>query len=416
MLMEGCISNSKTTTNQKGNTMNIQNLFEMYLRTRIFGGDGSINNLPEICKGHGSKILLVTAKELSDLMREVISCFEKSDFSIETFFLELSEPTCEFINNSTKQLSGKNYDCIIGLGGGSAIDMAKALSISLTHTEAIWMYANLSDRPALPLMNNPIPVIAIPTTAGTGSEVTPYAVLTNSETKQKGTIQEPAIFPKAAILEPRFTKCMPSELTASTGIDAFTHALESYLNVSKYSPVSEWAGRESMRLIFESLKAVYDNPDDLHLRMNMAWASTLAGVAIAHRGTTAIHAIAEPLGALTHIPHGHAVSISTLPVLKHTWKTASSKLADLYQSVFKMWSLEKTESYYAEVFVDEVQKLIESVNMNKTVSDYLPHEKVRNLETELLGNVIRYKFRPLKQHPVEFDKDKLCLIINKIIG
>jgi len=398
------------------NITNIKYNFGMNLPTRIYAGSESLNNLPELCKGYGTEILLVTSKELSYALKEVLACFEKTKFSITTFSLKSEEPTCLFIDASASQLAPKRFDCIIGLGGGSAIDMAKALSISLTHTESIWMYANLSNRPALPLTNNLIPIIAIPTTAGTGSEVTPYAVLTNSETKQKGTIQETAIFPKAAILEPKFTESMPPELTASTGIDAFTHALESYLNISKYSPVTEWAGKESIRLIFENLKAAYDNPDDLHRRMNMAWASTLAGIAIAHRGTTAIHAIAEPLGALTHLPHGHAVSISTLPVLKHTLKAAASKFSDLYKSIFTNITLEKKESYYAEAFVDEVQKLIASVNMDKTASDSLPHEIIKNLGTDLLENVINYKFRPIKQHPIEFNENSLKSIINEIVG
>ena len=136
------------------------------------------------------------------------------------------------------------------MGGGSVIDMAKSLSIALTNPEPIWEYANLSYRPPKILTEKTIPVIAIPTTSGTGSEVTPYAVLSNIKKNQKGTIQQSEIFPRAAFEFPEFMISMPKELTASTGIDAFAHALESYMNISKQSPISEMLSIEAMKIIF----------------------------------------------------------------------------------------------------------------------------------------------------------------------
>ncbi|MGR3176461.1 MAG: iron-containing alcohol dehydrogenase family protein, partial [Candidatus Anammoxibacter sp.] len=317
---------------------------------------------------------------------------------------------------SAKRLRRKSFDCIIGLGGGSAMDMAKALSIVLTHSEPIWMYANLSNRSPLPIKNCLIPVIAIPTTSGTGSEVTPYVVLTNSETNQKGTIQDSSVFPKVSILDPFFTQNMPRDLTASTGIDALAHALESYINVSKVSFVAEWAGKESIRLIFGNLIETLNNPENLNYRVAMAWASSLAGIAISHRGTTTPHAIAEALGALTSLPHSHCVSVSTLPVLKQTWKKTKRRLAELYQSTFAKPLGKKSDSYSAEAFVIEVEKLLELTNMNKTVESCLRKNEIERLNKELLDNVVKYKFRPLKQHPVEFKKDDLSVIINEILG
>ena len=151
------------------------------------------------------------------------------------------------------------------------------------------------------------------------------------------------LFPKAAFLDPNFTRTMPPELTAATGIDAFMHAFESFINISKYSPVAEWAAREAMSIIYQTLPKVYKNLDNLELRLEMGWASTLAGIAISHRGTTAIHAIAEPLGAITHIPHSVAVAICTLPVLKYTWSKTIKKFAFIYEILEPSKKFEKSD-------------------------------------------------------------------------
>jgi len=390
--------------------------FNLSIPTRIYCGLNQTKILPELCQRFGSNLLLVTSKDLDHIKNRIFSYFSSSQLTLDTFYIESPEPTCKFIDISANQLRTKQqYDCIIGLGGGSAIDMAKSLSIALTQPENIWSYADLSNRPASPLANDVIPVIGIPTTSGTGSEVTPYAVLTESCTSQKGTIQEVAVFPRVAIIDPLLTMGMPKELTASTGIDAFAHAFESYINISKESPVSEWAGTEAMRLIFHYLIAAYNEPDNIEARLNMAWASTLAGIAIAHRGTTTAHAIAEPLGALTKLPHSLSVAISTLPVLKYTWKSIISKLANLYKRINIGYPLGKEDEYYAYAFVEELVVIFEKVDMNKKASDYLSEEKTKGLTGKLLENILEYKFRPFKQHPLHFSSEQLFDIIDEVI-
>ena len=386
--------------------------FNYNLPTKVFAGVDVLENLVEICKMYGSRILIITPPDISQAKEKVLRCFNKSEFSIKIFYLDSPEPTCRFIDLSREKLKSKQFDCIIGLGGGSAIDMAKALSIALTHPEPIWLYANLSNRPPLPLLKPLIPVVAIPTTSGTGSEVTPYAVLTNSETNQKGTIQETAIFPKAAFLDPTLTRTMPPKITAATGIDAFLHAFESFINVSKYSPVAEWAAREAMSIIYQTLPKVYKNLDNVELRLEMSWASTLAGIAISHRGTTAIHAIAEPLGAITHIPHSVAVAICTLPVLKYTWSKSIKKFCVLYEILEPSKKFEKSDIDKAKKSVELIENMFKQVNMFKKVKDYIKFEKIPE---KLLEDVTKYKFRPIAQHPIEFNKEELKLIINEIV-
>ena len=386
--------------------------FEFNLPVPIYFGCDTIQILPEICKKFGINILLVTSKDIKHIEKKILSFLESSNFSITKFYLDSSEPTCSFIDSTAKEFSSKKFDCIIGLGGGSAMDMAKSLSITLTNPEPIWMYTNLSYRQPKPILNQTIPVISIPTTSGTGSEVTPYAVLTNSEINQKGTIQEVAIFSKAAIIDPNIMTSMPNELTASTAMDAFAHGLESCMNISKKSPISELTGIESMKIIFQYLPEVLKNPTNVELRTKLSWASTLAGIAITHRGTTTAHAIAETMGGLIKIPHGIAVAISTFPVLKTTLQSNPESLSSLYDKLFFEDTIKSTQDK-ADSLVNSVFELLEKVGLNKHASNY--HDTSSDLADKILNNLLNFKYRPLKQHPVEFDNNDLKKIIEEIV-
>jgi len=390
-------------------------IFQFNIPTRIYAGKGEIKRLKKVINNLGERILIISMEDLSEMINNVINYIKPiPSIYYELILLKNIEPRCHDIDHLKQKIKNKKFDIIIGLGGGSAIDTAKALSIALTHSEPIWLYANLSNRPPLPLLKPLIPIVAIPTTAGTGSEVTPYAILTNSEINQKGTIQEIALFPKVAFLDPTFTRTMPPELTATTGIDAFIHALESYINISKYSPVAEWAARGAMSIIYQTLSEVYKNLDNIELRLKMSWASTLAGIAISHRGTTAIHAIAEPLGAITHIPHSVAVAICTLPVLKYTWYKTIKKFAFLYEIFEPSKKFGKSDIDKAKKSIELIENMFKQVNIFKKVrvKDYI---KIENIADKLLEDVIKYKFRPLAQHPVEFSKKELKIIINEIL-
>ncbi len=387
-------------------------LFQLNIPTQLYAGKNESERIKDIISQFGKRVLVISMQDLSEMAERIRNYITTAEINTELILLENIEPTCSYIDKLKQQLKGNKIDAVIGIGGGTAIDTAKALAIALTHSDPIWLYTNLSNRPPLPLVNQTLPVIAIPTTSGTGTEVTPYAVLTNTETSQKGTIQQAEIYPKVAILDPELTKTQPPKLTAATGIDAFVHALESFINVSKFSPVAECTAREAMIIIYKVLPEVYKNLNNLEVRLEMSWASTLAGIAISHRGTTAIHAIAEPLGAITHIPHADAVAICTPPVLKHTWSKAIKKFALLYDIFEPFNRYEKTEAYKAEKIVELIITMFEKVNMVKKIKDYV---ETNDLTDKLLGDVIKYKFRPLAQHPVKFSKKELTLIISDII-
>ena len=388
--------------------------FGFKLPTEIVGKPGAARGLAGISKRFGERPLFVYPAQLAELASTYLQLLKDDGVAVVSFEQAEPEPTIEYIDSAANSLRGQGIDVVIGFGGGSAMDLAKALAIALTQSEGIWMYANLSNRPPLPLEWDVLPVITVPTTSGTGSEVTPYAVLTKPDTQQKGTIQEPAIFPRVAVVDAELMTGMPASLTASTGMDAFAHALEATINISKHAPMAELFGKEAMKMVFANLKGAIEQPTNLEFRQNMALATALAGMAISHRGTTTTHAIAEPLGALTHIPHGLGVTISTIPVLRHTIEDAPEGLAQLWREVCVGQKLEN-ETAEAEAFVDQLEALITAVGMNKTVESIIGKDDCQGLDERLIDSIMKFKFRPLKQHPVEFDANSLRPIVRDII-
>ena len=383
--------------------------FEINTPTNIIIGDDMIQRLPMYIKSKYKTVLLVSNKELDHHVKRVINVLDPLSLNIKTILLENVEPSTEYIDATAINLRQYKYDLIIGVGGGSAIDMAKSLSIALVNPKPIWEYANLSNRPASKFDNMPLPVIAIPTTSGTGSEVTPYAVLSKLDTQQKGTIQDKAIYPKLALIDPDFLVTMPPELTAYTGIDAFAHAFESFINISKPSPYAEIVACQSINLIFNNLPIVVDDGNKIQSRINMAWASSLAGISIGHRGTTTPHAIAEPLGALTKLPHAVAVTLCTIPVLKRTYNDIEDKIKFLVNNIqFPLEFIEQKD------FIEQLETLYELIGCDKKLKDFVDFDS--GFSSILVENVLQYKFRPLEQHPIKFNKNVLIEIVNEIIG
>lgn len=384
---------------------------EFQLPTKIISGNNCIDEITHEIQKFGTKILLVTSKDIFHLEKKLFKIFNSNQLTVFTTYLESGEPTVQFINSCKKQLSSENFDCIVGLGGGSAIDTSKALSIALSNSESIWMYANRANFSPLPLTKPLIPILAIPTTSGSGSEVTPYSVIKNLENNQKSAIYRDEIIPKVAFLDPTLLSDMPLKLTSSTAFDTLAHDIESFLNISKFSPLSDFTACESIRLIFNSLPKIINDPTDLDSRMKMAWASTLGGIAISNRGTTTAHAIAEAIGGITNLPHGLCVAISTIPVLKKTLEKSTIKLSELYDQIHV--SNNTPDHNKAKFLVDEIDNLSKLAKLDLTLSEIC--DVSEELIDEIFEHVYTYKFRALDTHCVQFSKEEISEIIKSII-
>lgn len=233
-------------------------------------------------------------------------------------------PTVDIVDAGGAIAREKKCDVIIGLGGGSSMDTAKAIAVAASHEGSIWPYAIGEKQPT----DATLPIVAITTTSGTGSQCTPFAVITNPQTNQKPGFGGPCIFPKVAIIDPMLTASMPPQLTAITGADVFTHAVEAY--TSKWSsPIVDMYAQKAIELVVEFLPVAYSDGGDLKAREAMAIADTFAGVAISHGGVTVAHVLAHVIGGHYHdIAHGDALNTIYPAILdinkaglceKHEW-------------------------------------------------------------------------------------------------
>ena len=334
---------------------------------------------------------------------------KKNNIQFEVFPDVRPEPKRQDFESAISLAKSEQFDVIVGFGGGSCIDFAKALSICSTHRKDVWEFVNLSNRPpAFIDRDKVLPIISVPTTAGTGSEVTPYSVVINNETLQEGTIKDLSIVPKVAIVDPGLMRALPKDWTAITGIDAFSHALESFFNKARRNEYSDMICVEAMKSIFHYLPRAFDDGNDLKARSGVAYGATLAGMAISIAGTTVGHALAHPTDARVGTPHGVSVGFYLLPVLKHTipfeWERFST-IADIFGEKGNL-----TGEDLSWKGVENIETFLSSFNQPRKLSDYNVSKETL---TVIVDDALKYMFRPIKQHPKLFHYEELLEIVNE---
>ncbi len=280
---------------------------------RIVMGPGALNQLADEARAlKAKKALIVTDQGLIDagLVKRAQAVLEQSDIKFAVFGDVEADPRYEIVADCVAMIRRENADLIIGFGGGSPIDIAKVSAVMATNEGPISQYFGID------LVPQPgLPTLIIPTTAGTGSEVTPIAILSDHTEKLKKGIVSHHLFPSAALLDPELTLGLPAHVTAATGMDALIHAIESYTSKNATS-ISDMLARQAMQLIAKNIRIAYADGSNLAARSNMLEGSLLAGMAFCNAGVTAVHAFAYPIGAEFHIPHGVANSIMLTPVME----------------------------------------------------------------------------------------------------
>lgn len=282
--------------------------FEFATATRIVFGAGILREVGPIAAEMGSRALVVTghrparAKPLLDLL--AAQGIESITFPVA------GEPTTEIARLGTQRAQEADCDLIIGFGGGSVLDTGKAVAALLTNGGDPDDYLEVVGR-GQPLTRPSAPYIAIPTTAGTGAEVTRNAVLLSPEHRVKVSLRSPLILPRLALVDPDLTHSMPPEVTACTGLDALTQVMEPYVS-NRANPLTDALCREGMRRAARSLRRAYQHGDDAAAREDMALTSLFGGLALANAGLGAVHGFAGPVGGMFPAPHG-AVCACLLP-------------------------------------------------------------------------------------------------------
>lgn len=290
---------------------------------RIIVGNNSLHSLAEHLEAIGvdiRKALILTQPSIQALgfTDSIVSQLAAKGITADLNTSILPEPTIGNIEEVFSAIANEPYDVLIGIGGGSVLDSAKILSVLKTNTRSIreLLGTNLVQRPG-------IPTVLIPTTSGTGAEVTPNAIVTLPDEELKIGIVSPYLLPSLVIIDPVLTLGLPKAITAATGMDAFTHSLESFIS-KKANPISDMFALESIRLISASIVEAYQNGASLEAREGMMLGSMYGGMALTAAGTAAVHALAYPLGGKFHIAHGVANSM----LLPHVMAFQVDEIAD----------------------------------------------------------------------------------------
>ncbi len=262
-------------------------------------GEGALGSSETALRSLGSKAFIVTGKHVTKAgaVKTLTDCLDKWNMAYAVFSDITGEPTDTMISAGVAAYRAAECDCLIAIGGGSPLDSAKAIAVMSV------LGGKVSDYMGREIEGDFPPVAAIPTTAGTGSEATRFTVITDTERDVKMLLRGNALVPAAAIVDPAFTLTAPPDVTAATGMDALTHAVESYTS-RKASDMTDMYALDAIRRIFAQLPAAYEDGGNLEARTEMAVAAYEAGVCINNASVTLVHGMSRPIGALFHVPHG----------------------------------------------------------------------------------------------------------------
>ena len=274
--------------------------FEFATATRIIFGPGTVQEAAPLAVQMGKRAFVVTGRTV-ERAEMLLGGLRKHKIEFITFNIT-GEPTTTLIKEAIEQARQTKSDLVLGIGGGSVLDTGKVVAAMLTNSGQLEDYLEVVGQ-GEPLTQNPVPYIAIPTTAGTGAEVTRNAVIGVPEYGGKVSMRSPLLLPRIAIVDPELTYSMPPFLTATTGLDALTQLIEAYV-CNKVNPLTDGICREGLVRAARSLRQVYDDGSNVAAHEDMALASLFSGLALANAGLGAVHGLAGPLGGIFNIPHG----------------------------------------------------------------------------------------------------------------
>lgn len=304
------------------------NFYEFYCPVKIIAGNNGLDHLPFELSILGAKNpMIITDKGVRSvgLLDPVFKSFAQADIALETVFDDVPpDSSLITVRNAAQTYRDNGCDAIIGIGGGSVIDTSKAVNILVSEGgDDLMQYAGAHNLPK-PLK----PFILIPTTAGTGSEVTSVAVISDTEKNVKLPFTSYFLLPDATVLDPRMTLTLPPHLTAMTGMDAMTHAVEAFTCLAK-NPISDAYATAAIKKVSDHIVHVIDNPTDAQARLELAQASTMAGIAFSNSMVGLVHSLGHSLGAVAHLPHGLCMNLFLPFVLEYNKDKIKDNLAEL---------------------------------------------------------------------------------------
>lgn len=385
-------------------------IYQFQTAKRIVSGENSLEQLGNELNSFGSvnKILIITQEFMEELpcLQKIKDILERKNikYNVETSVEQ--EPTIENIEEIHKKIKIEEYDLFIGIGGGSVLDATKLLAVLETNNVL------LTDVLGTELIeNNSLPMILIPTTSGTGSEVTPNAIVTIPEEELKVGIVSRYLLPELVILDPILTVSLPKRITAATGMDAFTHSFESFIS-NKANPISNLYALESMKLIANSILVAYNEPDNIQARHDMLLASTYGGMALTAAGTAAVHALAYPLGGKFNIPHGEANSMLLPHVTRENLDVIMEKMKLIAQYIGIVDSeSDISESEAANLLIEKIEMWTEELNIPQDLKEY----GISDDDIEELSEAAYKVRRLLDNNPKDLTVEQISDIYKKLL-
>jgi alcohol dehydrogenase class IV len=338
--------------------------FESYLPTRILVGNKKIEEIGKQVKQYGDRALLVTGKKSmkeSGFTDRIIQLLESEAVTVDLFDKIETNPTREIINEGGAFAKELGSQVIVGLGGGSALDSAKGIAVLAKEGSDIWEYVEGKSVP-----NFILPIVAAPSTAGTGSEVTLYAVITDKASRRKDGFMSEHIFPRVAIIDPELMSTVPPKLTAYAGADALAQAVEAYLTKLAH-PFSDLLALESAKLIVNNLPKVVKDGKNLAARTAMGWASSLAGIAISLVDVVIGHHASEAIGALFETHHGATAGILLPYAMEFNFDQCKKRLAAL-ADLMEADTAGMSQSEAARKSIAMIKKLYQKIELPEKLS------------------------------------------------
>lgn len=356
-----------------------------FMPTKVIHSDQGVSKHQEEFSKLGKRALIVTGKHsaaLSGALDDVMSVLKTAGIAFDHFDQVENNPSLANVEEGSRMARQFLPDFIIAIGGGSPLDAAKAIAaLAVNPISAAQLYEGE--------LGNPLPIIAIPTTAGTGSEVTPYSVLTIPEEQTKKGFGSPALFPKVAFLDQRYLRSVPQAVMLDTAVDAFSHLVEGYLSTTANS-ASDLLALEGMRIWGQSLTKLSHGQIDDNTRNNLLIASTLGGMTISHTGTTIVHALGYPLTYYHNIPHGQANGY----LLGEYLKLASTVEPDKVKAVLNTVNLSTLDEFtelFRKLFPNRVSLSKEQLESYaaKTLKTKNVAKSLGNIDQQVLEEILK---------------------------
>lgn len=373
--------------------------------SRIVAGPGCLASLgDEVQSALGARsVLLLTQPPLiqGGTLDQVLQQLKKAGIATRVIDGVISEPTAENITELHRQTAGEKYDALIGFGGGSVMDATKLVSVLRTNPQRVeeMLGVNLVAKPG-------IPTVLIPTTAGTGSEATPNAIVTLPEQQLKIGVVSRYLLPALVLIDPLVTVGLPPFVTAFTGMDAFIHSFESFIS-TKANPIADLFALEGMRLVSRSILTAYRQPDNLAAREAMMLGALYGGMAITSAGTAAVHALAYPLGGKFGIPHGVSNSMLFPHVTEFNADAIQPRMAEVADAI----GVKEGSATVGGAVLARIQQWIAELGIPQDLANY----GVQANDIDGLAQAALKVTRLLVNNPKELNHNDIAAIYGRLL-